>query len=63
MIEACATDQTKLLVKSVCVTAPKSLSWTPHVYQDVSTRHDWSVKKTFAHRPFYSCALSTLAFE
>ena len=63
MIEACATDETKLLVKSVYETAPKSLSWTPHVYQDVSSRHDCLVKKAFANRPFYSCRLSTLAFE
>ena len=42
----CAIDETKLwLSLSVCQTAPKSLFWAPPVYQDLSTHHDWSVKK------------------
>ena len=48
---ACATDGSKLLIKSVCETAPKSWLWanTP-VFQDLRTRHDWPVKKPLSIR-------------
>ena len=39
------------LVKSVYKTAPKSLFWAPTVYQDLSTRHDWPVKKDVVNLP------------
>ena len=39
------------LVKSVWETVPKSLSLAPPVYQDLSTRHDWPVKKEFVDLP------------
>ena len=42
---AFATDETKPLFKYVCQPAPKSLFCSPAVYQDLSTRHDWPVKK------------------
>ena len=49
---ACATDETKTLVKSVCETALKSLFWTyTLVYQDLSTRHDWPFKKAIVDLP------------
>ena len=51
VVVACATDETKPLVKSVCETAPKSLFWVPPVNQDLSTRHDWSVKKAIVDLP------------
>ena len=41
----CATDGSKLLVKSIYRTAPKSLFWVPAVYQDLRLDHDWPVKK------------------
>ena len=44
---ACATDETRLLVKSVCETAPKSLSWSPTCvpgFEYVPWIHDWLVK-------------------
>ena len=37
------TDGTKLLVKSVCETAPKSFSGPSPVYQELSMHHDWPV--------------------
>ena len=43
--------QNVTLVKSVYETAPKSLFWAPHVYQDLSTRHDWPVKKAIVNLP------------
>ena len=43
VVVACATDETKPLVKSVCESARKSLFWAPPLYQDLSTRHDSSV--------------------
>ena len=45
VVVACATEETKPLVKSVCESARKSLFRAPPVYQDLSTRHDWPVKK------------------
>ena len=36
----CTNDGSKLLVKSFCETAPKSLVWAPLVYLDLTTRHD-----------------------
>ena len=39
----CATDGSKLLIKSIYGTAPKSLFWAPAVYQDLSMHHDWPV--------------------
>ena len=38
---ACAVNRTKPLVKSICETAPKSLSWLSSVHQDLSTHLDW----------------------
>ena len=51
VVVACATDETKPLVKSVCESARKSLFWAPPLYQDLSTRHDWSVKKAIVDLP------------
>ena len=51
VVVACATNETKPLVKSVCESARKSLFWAPPVYQDLSTRHDWSVKKAIVELP------------
>ena len=51
VVVACATDETKPLVKSVCESARKSLFWAPPVYHDLSTRHDWSVKKAIVDLP------------
>ena len=54
---ACATDGaqggggTKLLVKSVCESAAKSLFWAPACVQDLSTRHDWPVKNATVDLP------------
>ena len=47
------TDGTKLLVKSICETARHSLFLAPAVavYQDLSTRHDWPVKKAIVNLP------------
>ena len=43
---ACTTDGSKLLIKSVCETAPKSWFWAPTlVFQDLSTCHDWPVNR------------------
>ena len=43
---ACTTDGSKLLIKSVCETAPKSWFWAPtRVFQDLSTCHDWPVNR------------------
>ena len=43
---ACTSNGSKLLVKSVCETGPKSWFWAPtRVFQDLSTCHDWPVKK------------------
>ena len=39
----CATDGSKLLIKPIYGTAPKSLFWAPAVYQDLSLHHDWPV--------------------
>ena len=36
VVVACATDETKPLVKSVCESARKSLFWAPPLYQDLS---------------------------
>ena len=53
--QACTTDgpteHCKLLVKFVCDRALKSLFWVPPVYQDLSTRHDWSVRKAIVDLP------------
>ena len=49
--QACATDIPKLLVEPVCKTAPKSLLWVPPVYQDLSTCHDWSIRKAIVYLP------------
>ena len=48
-----ATERTKLLVKSVCETARHSSFWAAivPVYQDLSTRHNWPVKKTIVNLP------------
>ena len=43
--------QNLTLVKSVYETAPKSLFWAPPVYQDLSTCHDWPVKKAIVNLP------------
>ena len=43
--------QNLTLVKFVYKTAPKSLFWAPPVYQDLSTRHDWPVKKAIVNLP------------
>ena len=51
VVVACATNETKPLVKSVCESARKSLFWAPPLYQDLSTRHDWSVKKAIVDLP------------
>ena len=49
---ACTTDKSKLLVKSVYETAPKSLVWAPtRVFQDLSTCHDWPVNKAIINLP------------
>lgn len=42
---ACVTDETKPLEKSIYEPAPKSLFWAPPLSQDLSTFHDWLVKK------------------
>ena len=44
----CARDETKLWLS---LSAPKSLFWDPPVYQDLSTHHDWSVKKGMVDLP------------
>ena len=51
VVVTCATDETKPLVKSVCESARKSLFWAPPVYQDLNTRHDWSVRKAIVDLP------------
>ena len=46
---ACATDRTKLLVKSPCETALKSWSWappSPPVNEHLHMCYDWPVKNT-----------------
>ena len=46
---ACATDRTKLLVKSPCETALKSWSWAPPgppVNEHLHMCYDWPVKNT-----------------
>ena len=49
---ACTRDKSKLLVKSVYETAPKSLVWAPtRVFQDLSTCHDWPVNKAIINLP------------
>ena len=47
----CATDGSKLLIKSIYGTAPKSLFWAPPVYQDLSMYHDWPVKNAIVDLP------------
>ena len=47
----CATDGSKLLIKSIYRTAPKSLFWAPAVYQDLSLHHDWPVKNAIVGLP------------
>ena len=47
----CATDGSKLLIKSIYGTAPKSLFWAPAVYQDLSLHHDWPVKNAIVGLP------------
>ena len=49
---ACTTDGSKLLIKSVCETAPKSCFWAPtRVFQDLSTCHDWPVNRAIINFP------------
>ena len=50
-IIACGTDETKLLVESVCETVLQSLFWAPTVYQDLSMPHDWPVKSAIVDLP------------
>ena len=47
----CATDGSKILIKSIYGTAPKSLLWAPAVYQDLSTCHDWPVENAIVDLP------------
>ena len=48
---ASTTGRAILLVKSISETALKSLFWTPPVYLDLSTCHDWPVKNVIVDLP------------
>ena len=48
---ACASDKTRLVVKTVCKV--KSCSGLPPVYKDLSTHHDWHVKNAIVGSPIW----------
>ena len=52
VVLACATEETKPLIwLSPSANQRKSLFWVPPVNQDLSTPHDWSVKKAIVELP------------
>ena len=48
---ACATDETKLRLSPSAKQSRNPCSGPSPVYQDMSTRHDWPVKKAIVDLP------------
>ena len=51
LILACTTDKVKLCLSPSAKQHRNPCSRPPHVYQDLSTRHDWPVKKAIVDLP------------
>ena len=48
---ACTTEETKLLLGLSARQSQNPSSGSPHMYQDLSNRHDWPVKKAIVDLP------------